>query len=40
VLNYRSRNHEQGRADGRAAADSITLGRRGVTGGASKQIGS
>lgn len=33
VLNHRSRNHEDGRAAGRAAADNITLGRRGLTGG-------
>lgn len=33
-LNHRSRNHADGRAAGRAAADNITLGRRGITGNA------
>lgn len=36
ALNYRSRNHADGRAAGRAAADNITLGRRGMTSGSSK----
>lgn len=37
VLNYRSRNHTDGRAAGRSAADSITLGRRGLTGNSSNR---
>jgi hypothetical protein len=32
ALHHRSRNHADGRAAGRAAADAIELGRRGVTG--------
>jgi hypothetical protein len=41
-LNYRSRNHEDGRAAGRAAADKITLGQRGLnsSGAPPKLIGS
>jgi hypothetical protein len=31
ALNYRSRNHSDGRAAGRQAADNITLGRRGIS---------
>lgn len=38
VLNYRSRNHEAGRAAGREAANQITLGRRGVTSGHSPKL--
>jgi len=33
ALNHRYRNHAEGRAAGRAAADSIALGRRGMTSG-------
>lgn len=39
VLNHRSRNHADGRAAGRAAADNITLGRHGISGTPKKQIG-
>lgn len=38
-LNHRSRNHQDGRAAGREAADNITLGRRGLASGvAPKQL--
>lgn len=35
-LDFRSRNHEAGREAGRAAADNITLGKRGINGGSVK----
>ncbi len=38
VLNHRSRNHADGRASGRAAADRITLGQRGITGGSNNKL--
>jgi len=38
ALNHRSRNHEDGRAAGRAAADNITLGRRGIGSGGPKRL--
>ena len=39
VLNHRSRDHEDGRAAGKAAADKITLGQRGISGKTPKQLG-
>lgn len=36
ALNHRSRNHEAGRAAGREAANSITLGRRGLNQGSGR----
>lgn len=38
ILNHRSRNHADGRAAGRAAADNITLGQRGVSTTERKQL--
>lgn len=38
ILNHRSRNHADGRAAGRAAADQITLGKRGVGDGSPKRF--
>lgn len=38
ALNHRSRNHEDGRAAGRAAADKITLGQRGLNNGAPPKL--
>lgn len=38
ALNHRSRNHAAGREAGRAAADNITLGRRGIAGGSSNKL--
>ncbi len=38
ALNHRSRNHADGRAAGRAAADNITLGQRGLNTGAPPKL--
>lgn len=38
ALNFRSRNHEDGRAAGREAANSIVLGQRGLNNGANRKL--